>query len=189
MTKIRQDTFQLIPALLWPSKVVKSASSATKPLWWTSLFTPNTRWGCYRTRYHGTFSDRHWGYSYGVPPLQWQSPKLRGGTIPLPVKKKKQLLYQFFDFSVANLFNDPLVAGTLVQAFSRRVNGICSTRSSSCSMMNTGRQLCLIPTKRTCEFLEVDGAWLVQGISGRLGLRKEEPMVGQFVCVLVREVG
>ena len=29
-----------------------------------------------------------------------------------------------------------------------------------------------------CEFLEVDGAWLVQGISNQLGLLNKESMVG-----------
>ena len=52
------------------------------------------------------------------------------------------------------------------------------------TMADIKRQL-----KPFCEFLEVDGAWLVQGISGRLDLLKEESMVGQVVCVVVREVG
>ena len=31
---------------------------------------------------------------------------------------------------------------------------------------------------RSCQFLEVGGAWLLQGISGRLGFLKEELMLG-----------
>ena len=41
-----------------------------------------------------------------------------------------------------------------------------------------------------CEFLEIAGApWLVQGISGGLDLLKEELIMGQFICVVVQEVG
>ena len=33
-------------------------------------------------------------------------------------------------------------------------------------------------SRAICQFSKVGGAWLVQGISGRLGLLKEESMVG-----------